>query len=170
MSYYILKYANLEPKIHKTVFIASGAAIIGNVEIGEESSIWFNTVVRGDVDYIKIGKFTNIQDNCIVHVTTDKYATIIGDYVTVGHSAIIHGAKISNNVLIGMGSIVMDDVEIGEFSIVGAGAVVAPSTKIKPYSLYIGIPAKFRREVTKEEIEQIKNSAIEYNNLSHRYK
>lgn len=170
MSYHILNFGNVKPKIHKTVFVADGVSIIGDVEIGKESSIWFNTVIRGDVYYIRIGKFTNIQDNCVVHVTTDKYATIVGDNVTIGHNAIIHGAKISNNVLIGMGSIIMDDVAIGEFSIIGAGALVSPGTKIKPYSLYIGVPAKFKRKVTKGEIEQIKYSAVEYNELARKYK
>ncbi len=167
--YHILNFGNVKTKIHPTVFIADGVSIIGDVEIQEESSIWFNTVIRGDVYYIRIGKFTNVQDNCVVHVTTNKYPTIIGDDVTIGHNAIIHGARISNRVLIGMGSTVMDDVEIGEYSIIGAGAVVLPGTKIKPYSLYVGVPAKFKREVTKEEVEQIKASADEYNKLAKKY-
>lgn len=169
MVYHILNFGNVKPKIHKTVFIAEGVYIIGDVEIGEESSVWFNSVIRGDVYYIRIGKFTNIQDGCVIHVTTDRYATVIGDNVTIGHNAIIHGAKISSNVLIGMGAIVMDDVEIGEYTIIGAGAVVTPSTKIKPYSLYVGAPAKFKREITPAEIEQIKESAIEYNKLAKKY-
>ncbi|SEF87525.1 Carbonic anhydrase or acetyltransferase, isoleucine patch superfamily [Caloramator fervidus] len=164
------KYLNFLPKIHETVFIAEGAHIIGDVEIGEESNVWFNAVIRGDVNSIKIGKGTNIQDNTTIHASTGQSPTIIGDYVTIGHNCIIHGCKIGDYSLIGMGSIILDNAEIGEYTIIGAGSLVTQNKKIPPRVLCMGSPAKIIRELTDEEIEYLKNSAKHYIELSKNYR
>jgi gamma-carbonic anhydrase len=130
------------PKISPGVFIAPGAVVIGDVEIGEGSSVWYNTVIRGDVGRARIGKNTNIQDLCMLHMSTGRSDLIIGDEVTVGHRAILHGCVIEDRCLIGMGAIVMDNAVIGRGSIVAAGAVVLENTVIPPGSLAAGVPAK----------------------------
>lgn len=143
------------PKIGENVFLADNAAVIGNVEIGDNSSIWFGAVLRGDVNSIKIGKNVNIQDGAVLHTLYDKSpkpSTIeIGDNVSVGHNATIHGAKIENNVLVGMGSIILDNVVVGEGSIIAAGAVVTTGTIVEPGSLMAGVPAKKIKEVSPEQ-------------------
>jgi carbonic anhydrase/acetyltransferase-like protein (isoleucine patch superfamily) len=143
---------NITPKIFEGVFLADNAVIIGDVIIGKKSSVWFNTVVRGDVNSIVIGDSVNIQDGVVVHCTYKKTKTIIGDNVSIGHNAIIHGCEIKNNVLIGMGSIIMDDVVIEENSIIAAGAILTKGTYVKSGSLFAGLPAKFIRGLSKEEI------------------
>lgn len=158
----ITPYKGILPKLHETVFAVQSAQIIGDVEIGEDSSVWFNAVVRGDVNYIRIGKRTNIQDNCTVHVTKDKYPTVLGDDVTVGHNVVIHGAVIKDRCLIGMGAILLDHSEIGEDSIIGAGTVVMQGAKIPPRSLVIGIPGKAVRALRDEEVSGIAQSALNY--------
>ena len=144
---------NITPKISEGVFLADNAVIIGDVIIGKKSSVWFNTVVRGDVNSIVIGDSVNIQDGVVVHCTYKKTKTIIGDNVSIGHNAIIHGCEIKNNVLIGMGAIIMDDVVIEENSIIAAGAVLTKGTYVKSGSLFAGVPAKFIRCLSKEEID-----------------
>ena len=166
----IIKYNNIKPVIHSSVFIADSADIIGDIKIGEFSSLWFQTVARGDVNFISIGKSTNIQDGAMLHVTTDKYPLVIGDHVTVGHGAILHGCTIGNCCIIGMGAIILDDVKIGNGSIIGAGAVVPEHSVIEPETLVLGIPAKPKRKISKEEIEEIKTSAINYVELAKKYK
>ncbi len=158
----ILPYKGKLPKLHETVFVAENASIIGDVEIGEYSSIWFNVVVRGDVHYIRIGKRTNVQDNSSLHVTRDTYPLILGDDITVGHGVILHGCTISDRCLIGMGAVLLDDVLIGEDSIVGAGAVVTEGTKVPPGSLVLGVPARVVRKLRTEEVERIMRSAKNY--------
>lgn len=143
------------PKIAKDVYLAENATIIGEVEIGEGSSVWFNAVLRGDVGGIRLGKNVNIQDGCMLHATYGKSTVEVGDNVSVGHNAIVHGAKICNNVLIGMGAVVMDNVVVGENSIIAAGAVVTKNTNIEPGSLYAGIPAKKIKDVTPEQAESV---------------
>ena len=143
---------NITPKISEGVFLADSAVIIGDVIIGKKSSVWFNTVVRGDVNSIVIGDGVNIQDGVVVHCTYKKTKTIIGDNVSIGHNAIIHGCEIKNNVLIGMGAIIMDDVVIEENSIIAAGAILTKGTYVKSGSLFAGVPAKFIRALSKEEI------------------
>ena len=143
---------NISPKISEGVFLADNAVIIGDVIIGKKSSVWFNTVVRGDVNSIFIGDGVNIQDGVVVHCTYKKTKTIIGDNVSIGHNAIIHGCEIKNNVLIGMGAIIMDDVVIEENSIIAAGAILTKGTYVKSGSLFAGVPAKFIRGLSKEEI------------------
>jgi gamma-carbonic anhydrase len=155
-------YLDKTPIIHPTVFLAEGSQIIGDVEIGEQSSIWFNAVIRGDVNYIRIGARTNIQDGCIFHVSRKTYPLIVGDDVTVGHNVTLHACNIKARCLIGMGATVMDGTEVGEDSIVGAGALVTSKTKIPPRSLVLGSPAKVKRELTDDEVRGIKESAIHY--------
>ena len=163
----LIKFKGNEPKIGKNVLLCDGAKVIGEVEIGNNSSIWYNCVLRGDVNYIKIGENSNVQDCSVVHVwhrdeKSSGYPTIIGDNVTIGHNCIIHACRIEDNCLIGMGSIVMDNANIGKNSIVGAGSVVTKGKNFPPNSLIIGNPAKVVRELTLEEIEEIRNSAIRY--------
>ncbi len=158
----IIAFQDTTPKIDDTAFIASGARIIGDTVIGKDSSIWFNVVVRGDVNYIRIGERTNIQDNSTVHVTTETGPCIIGDEVTIGHNAIIHACKIENNCLIGMGATVMDDAIIREGSIVGAGAVVTMGKEFPPNSLILGAPAKAVKTIGAKEHEAIKYSVNHY--------
>ena len=165
----IHKFNKISPRISKSCFIAPNTSIIGNVVIGNDSSIWFGIIIRGDMHSIRIGDRTNIQDNSVVHVTTDIASTTIGDGVTIGHAAIIHGCKIKNNCLIGMGSIVMDNAIIGEGSIIAAGALISPNTIVKPRTLMIGMPAKPIRKVTDEEYEYIIESAEHYIEYSKKY-
>jgi carbonic anhydrase/acetyltransferase-like protein (isoleucine patch superfamily) len=150
------------PRIESDVFIADGARIIGDVTVGTGSSIWFNTTLRGDVMPITIGKETNIQDGSVLHGTFGKYACEVGDRVTIGHSVILHGCKIGNKSLIGMGAIVMDGAEIGENSVVGAGSLVTEGKKFPPHSLIVGRPAVVKRPLTLEEIDFLEQSADNY--------
>ena len=158
------------PLVHPTAFVSEAAYVVGDVEIGEGSSIWPGTVIRGDRGKVKIGKYTNIQDNSVVHVTTDISPTRIGSEVTVGHNAIIHGATFEDRCLIGMGAIIMDDAVVGEGSIVGAGAVVPPNIMIPPRSLVVGLPAKIVRQTSDEELEMIIDRAQHYIDFSQKYK
>jgi carbonic anhydrase/acetyltransferase-like protein (isoleucine patch superfamily) len=158
----IRDYKEKTPKTGKNVYIAEGAKVIGEVEIGDYSSIWFNAVVRGDVNYIKIGEKTNVQDNCVLHVTYKTAPLNIGSGVTVGHGVILHGCTIEDNCLIGSGSIIWDGAVIGKGSIVGAGAVVLANTKVPPHSVILGFPAKIKKSVSKEHYEEILKSAEHY--------
>jgi carbonic anhydrase/acetyltransferase-like protein (isoleucine patch superfamily) len=151
----ITAYKGISPHIAESAFIAPGAQIIGDVHIGEHSSVWFNCVLRGDCYYIRVGENTNIQDATIIHVTNGRFATIIGDRVTVGHSVVLHGCTVKDRSLIGIGAIVLDDVTIGEESFIAAGSLVTPGTVIPPRSMVMGSPAKVRREVTDEEVARI---------------
>ncbi|HZH30021.1 MAG TPA: gamma carbonic anhydrase family protein [Pyrinomonadaceae bacterium] len=161
----IRPFRGKHPNIHASAFIEASAQVIGDVEIGEQSSVWFNAVVRGDVFYIRIGNRTNIQDGTVIHVTNGTHATILEDEVTVGHNVTLHGCHIERGCLIGMGAIVMDDVRIGAESLVAAGALVSPGTRIPPRSLVLGVPAKVKRPLTAEEVEglaQYWKNYIEY--------
>jgi carbonic anhydrase/acetyltransferase-like protein (isoleucine patch superfamily) len=172
----IKPYKGWFPKIHPSVYLSETATVIGNVEIGENSSIWFGAVVRGDVHYIKIGKYSNVQDNAVVHVThytkpdmSDGFPTVIGDYVTIAHSATVHGCVIENNVLVGIGAIILDGAHISENTIVAAGALVPPGKKYPPGVLLVGSPAKVKRELTPEEIEKIRENALNYHKYALEY-
>lgn len=167
---HLLAYLGQEPKISSSAFIASGAKIIGDVEIGEESSIWFNVVVRGDVHHIRIGQRTNIQDNSTVHVTSGVAPCIIGDDVTVGHNAIVHACTVENRCLIGMGAVVLDRAMIREGSLVGAGAVVTMGKEFPPNSLILGSPAKAVRTLTEEEQASLLDSSKHYVDTAANYK
>jgi carbonic anhydrase/acetyltransferase-like protein (isoleucine patch superfamily) len=163
----IRSYKNLRPQIAATAFIEATAQVIGDVHIGEHSSVWFNCVIRGDVYHIRIGHSTNIQDGSIIHVTHDQFPTIIGNYVTVGHNVTLHGCTVKDRSLIGIGAIILDEAVIGEESLVAAGSLVTPGTVIPPRSLVMGAPARVRREVTEEEIARIDEhwkNYIEYKN------
>ncbi len=141
----------IEPKVAENVYLAENSTIIGEVEIEEGSSVWFGAILRGDVGLIHIGKNTNIQDGCVLHASYGSSTVQIGDNVTVGHNAIVHGAKIGNNCLIGMGSVVLDNAEIGENTIIAAGAVVTKNTIVESNSIYAGIPAKKIKELSPEQ-------------------
>ena len=158
----IIEYNGKKPALGRGVFLAPGSTVVGDVKIGDYSTIWYNAVVRGDVERIEIGAYSNIQDGAILHGTKGKYPVFIGDYVTIGHRAVIHGASVSSFVLIGIGAVVLDDVEIGENVIVGAQALVPPHTKIPPGVLVLGVPAKVVRELHEEEVSMIKEIARRY--------
>ena len=156
---------NKEPILKNNVFIASGARIIGNVYLDDNSSIWYNTVLRGDINLIRIGKRTNIQDNSVIHVENDQ-GVIIGNDVTVGHNAIIHGCTIEDGALIGMGAILMNGCNIGKGSIVGAGSLVKEKTDIPPYSMVVGIPGKIVKALNPEILTENINWAKKYAKLA----
>ncbi|HEY0657070.1 MAG TPA: gamma carbonic anhydrase family protein [Pyrinomonadaceae bacterium] len=148
----ITDFLDTKPKIHETAFIAENAVIIGDVEIGAESSVWYNCVLRGDVNYIRIGARTNIQDGSIVHVSRKTHPTVIEDEVTLGHRVTLHGCHIETGCLIGIGAIILDGARVGRDSLIAAGSLVTPNTKISPRSLVMGSPARVRRELTDDEI------------------
>ncbi len=154
------------PQIPKDCYVAENATIIGDVILGEKCSVWFNAVVRGDVHYIKIGNRVNIQDGAIIHCTYQKHPTIIGDNVSIGHNAIVHGCTIQDNVLIGMGAIVMDNCIIHSNTIIAAGAVVTQNTVVESGAIYAGVPAKKVKDIDQSdfasEIERISTNYIMY--------
>jgi len=160
---------HLIPVIDDSVFIADNACIVGEVCLGAESSVWFHAVLRGDVGSIRIGRRTNVQDGCVLHMPQGG-ALVIGDEVTIGHRALVHGATIGNRVLIGMGAIVLDDAVIGDECLIGAGALVTPRTTIPPRSLVLGAPARVVRTLGDDEIAGIVTSATEYVEGAARYR
>ncbi len=155
-------FRSVLPKVHPTAFVDQSAQIIGDVEIGEESSVWMNVVIRGDVNTIRIGDRTNIQDGTVIHVMRGTHATTIGDEVTVGHAAILHGCTIHDRVLIGMGALLLNGSEIGEDSIVAAGTLVPEEKRFPARSLLMGRPAALKRELTEHEIATIRDYAERY--------
>jgi carbonic anhydrase/acetyltransferase-like protein (isoleucine patch superfamily) len=165
----ITSYKGISPQIAGSAFVAGGAYIIGDVQIGAHSSVWFNCVLRGDCYYIRIGENTNIQDNTVIHVTQGRFATVIGSYVTVGHSAVLHGCTVNDRCLIGIGAIVLDGVTIGEESFIAAGSLVTPGTVIPPRSMVMGAPAKVRRAVTDEEVARIDENWKHYVEYKEQY-
>src|SRR5947207_12635788 len=148
----IRSFQGVEPSIHSTAFIEESAHVIGDVHVGEESSVWFNTVVRGDVHFIRIGKRASVQANPVIHVRNGICPTILEDEVTVGHSVTLHGCHVERGSLIGIGSILLDDVRIGAQSLVAAGSLVSPGTIIPARSLVMGMPARVKRPLTDEEV------------------
>lgn len=158
----LFPYLDFYPKIHPSVFLASGAKIIGNVEIGENSSVWYNTVVRGDVHYIRIGNLTNIQDCSMLHVTNGKYPLNIGNKVTVGHSVTLHGCTLHDLCLIGMGAVILDGAVIEERSMVAAGAVITPGFVVPEGKLVAGVPGKIIRNLNEDELAEFEKSAHRY--------
>lgn len=156
------------PEISKSAYVAPNATVLGNVTIGDGSGVWFGAVVRGDSNRIRIGSRTNVQDLCVLHVD-EHNDLMIGDGVTVGHRAILHGCKISDRVLIGMGSTIMNGAKIGSDSIVGAGALVTEKTEIPPGSLVIGFPARVKRPLTEDEISSIERSSEHYAEYAQMY-
>lgn len=158
----IFSYLNSTPKIDESVFLAPGTKIIGDVTIEENSNIWFNTVVRGDVNYITIGKMTNVQDLSMLHVTKETYPLIIGNNVTIGHSVTLHGCTLKNNCFIGMGATILDGAIVEQNSMVAAGALVKQNFIVPSGKLVAGVPAKVIRDLSNEEIENIQASAERY--------
>ncbi len=170
MAALVLKYKDIEPTIEKDVFIAESSVVIGDTHIGERSSIWFNVTIRGDVNKIRIGKETNIQDNAMCHVTRKTGPLTIGDRVTIGHSAVLHACTVGDECLIGMGAILLDQVVIEKGAMVGAGSVVPPGKVVKSGTLWVGNPAKYARDLTAEEKAFLKVSAQNYVELSEEYR
>jgi carbonic anhydrase/acetyltransferase-like protein (isoleucine patch superfamily) len=147
----VVSYKGAWPRLHPSVFLADGARIVGDVDMGADSSVWFNAVVRGDVHAIRIGERTNVQDGAIIHCTFEKFATTLGNEVSIAHLAMVHGCVIEDGCLVGMQAIVMDGAVVGAGSIIGAGAVVTQGTRIPPGSLVLGAPGKVVRAVTSDE-------------------
>lgn len=158
----ILHYKGIYPKIDDSVFICEGVQIIGDVEIGKNSSVWFNTVIRGDVNYIRIGERTNIQDLCMLHVTYKKYPLVIGNDVTVGHSVTLHGCIVKDFVLIGMGAVLLDNCTVNSNSFIAAGTLVRENFVVPEGVLVAGVPGKIIRDLTGEEMAKIKRGADNY--------
>jgi gamma-carbonic anhydrase len=165
----IRSFEGKTPRIGEEVFIADNAVVIGDVTIGASSSIWYGTIIRGDIHSITIGDGTNIQDLCVVHVTADAHDTRIGDQVTIGHRAIVHGCRIGSRVLVGMGAVVMDGVIVEEGSVIGAGALLPPGKHFPPHSLIVGSPAQVKRPISPEEHDWILSSSESYKALALRY-
>lgn len=162
-------YDGKRPRLGERVFVAENAALIGDVEIGNDCSIWFATTIRGDVNLIRIGSRTNIQDNCTVHVTHERWPTIIAEEVTVGHGAIVHGCTVHRGALIGMGSRVLDGAVVGEAALVGAGALVPEGMHVPPRTLVVGVPARVKRALTDEELAKLDQSWRNYVDYKERY-
>ena len=151
----IKSFQGLNPQIHKTAFIAENAVIIGDVEIGAESSVWYGSILRGDVNYIRIGARSNIQDASVIHVSSKTHPTILEDEITLGHRVTLHGCYIETGCLIGIGAIILDGVRVGKNSLVAAGSLLTPNTQIPPRSLVMGSPAKIKRELDENEIKNL---------------
>ena len=162
----ILPVKGINPTIPTSCFIAPNATIVGDVEMGEECSVWFNAVIRGDVNSIRMGNKVNIQDGACLHCTYEKTKTIIGNHVSIGHHALVHGCTVHDNVLIGMGAIVMDNAVIGSNTIIAAGAVILENTICESGSIYAGVPAKKVKDISQElihnEIDRIANNYVMY--------
>jgi carbonic anhydrase/acetyltransferase-like protein (isoleucine patch superfamily) len=164
----VLEYLGKHPQIGAGVFLADSARVIGETEIGEQSSIWFGSVLRGDINRVVIGHHTNIQDNCVCHVA-DQFACVVGNYVTVGHHVILHGCAVSDEVLVGMGAILMNGVVVGRQSIIGAAALLTEGMEVPPGSLVYGSPAKVVSQLGLTERDKIKAWAEKYCRLAGDY-
>ncbi len=166
----IIPYNDRQPILGEQVFIAPGAWVIGDVVIGERSSVWFNSVLRGDENSIRIGKESNVQDNCVLHGTAGTFALEIGSGVSIGHRAVVHGCVVEDACLIGMGAVILDGARIGRGSVVAAGSVVAPGTHVPPNSLIMGIPGVLKRAIGDAEKELIEDSREHYLTLGPEYR
>lgn len=165
----LLSYKGRLPQVAPSAFIEESARVIGDVVVGEEASIWFNAVIRGDIHAIRIGRRSNVQDGTVVHVS-HAYPTVVGDGVTVGHNVTLHGCTVGDGALVGMGAVILDGAQVGEESIVGAGSVVPPGAVIPPRTLAVGSPAVPRRELTTAEVEYLRKSANNYIGYMQDYK
>jgi gamma-carbonic anhydrase len=166
----LIPYDGRAPRLDSSAYVVQSATIVGDVVIGPESSVWFGAVVRGDLEPIRIGSRTNVQDNATVHVVGGRFGTTLGDGVTVGHNAVVHGCVVEDGSLIGMGAIVLDGAVVGAESLVGAGALVTPGMRVRPRSLVLGSPARVLRPLTDEELERIRSSAANYVEYARRYR
>jgi carbonic anhydrase/acetyltransferase-like protein (isoleucine patch superfamily) len=166
----VVEFDGKHPRIDPTAFVAENAMIIGNVDIGPRANIWFQCIVRGDTNYIRIGSNCNIQDACVLHVVKDLHPVILEDDVVLGHRVVVHGCRVGRGSLIGIGAIVLDGAEIGEESIIGAGSVVSPRTAIPPRTLAMGTPAKVVRPLDDRDIQRIREIGEEYFELMAMYK
>ncbi len=167
---YTAAYDGKSPRIDPSAFLAEGSVVVGDVEIGARSSLWFGAIVRGDVHHVRIGARTNVQDLTVVHVTSRTHPTVIGDDVTVGHRAVLHGCTIKDRCLVGIGAIVMDGAVVGPDAMVGAGALVPPGMVVPPGTLVLGAPAKVKRQLTADEIAFFRTSAANYAGYAARYR
>ncbi len=163
-------YQGKSPLLDPSVFTVNSSEIIGDVIIGKQSSIWFNVVIRGDVNHIRIGDRTNVQDGTVIHVDHARYPTHIGNEVTIGHNVTLHGCTIGNRCLIGMGAVVMDNVTIEDDAMVAAGALVSPGTVIPAGTLFMGSPAKLKRNLSQNELDHLKQSALNYIEYADNYR
>jgi len=166
----IRPFNGISPRIHESAYFTDDAIIVGDVEIGEDSSVWYGSVLRGDVNYIRIGARTNIQDQTIIHVSSKGLPTIVEDEVTVGHRVTLHACHVERGCLIGIGAILMDGVRVGAQSLVGAGSLLTPGTHIPPRSLVIGSPARVKRELTEDELASLEKSWRKYVELKDKYR
>ncbi|HVE56790.1 MAG TPA: gamma carbonic anhydrase family protein [Pyrinomonadaceae bacterium] len=165
----IKNFQNAAPKIHETAFIAEDAVIIGDVEIGEQASVWYGSILRGDVNFIRIGARTNIQDACVIHVSRETHSTVLEEEITVGHRVTLHGCYVEKGCLIGIGAIILDGARIGRNSLVAAGSLVTPGTQIPERSLVMGSPARVKRQLADEEVKDLKKFWQNYVLLSQIY-
>jgi carbonic anhydrase/acetyltransferase-like protein (isoleucine patch superfamily) len=166
----ILLFDGKAPRLAASAFLAEGSVVVGDVEIGDGSSLWFGTIVRGDVNHVRIGARTNVQDMSVVHVTSRTHPTVIGDDVTVGHRAVLHGCTIQDRCLVGIGAIVLDGAVVGPDAMVGAGALVPPGMVVPPGTLVLGAPARVKRPLTPDEIAFLRTSAANYAGYAARYR
>ena len=165
----IKSFQNLSPKIHETAYLTDDAIVIGDVEIGAESSVWFGSVLRGDVNHIRVGARTNIQDGTIIHVSSKTHPTVLEDEVTLGHRVTLHGCYIETGCLIGIGAIILDGVRVGGNSLVAAGSLLTPNTQIPPRSLVMGSPARVKRGLSDDEVKDLERFWRNYVSLSRVY-
>jgi len=161
-----LRFGKVEPTIDRQAWVAPGAHVIGDVHVGPRSSIWFGTVVRGDLHAIRIGAGSNVQDLCVVHVTRDRFSTLIGDEVTVGHHATVHGCRVGDGALIGIGAILLDGAEVGDEALVGAGSLVPPGMRVPSGALVMGAPARLVRVLSADERALQRERARQYVELA----
>ena len=158
----VKEYAGKRPRLGERVYLAETAAVIGDVVLGDDVSVWYNSVVRGDCHFIRIGARSNIQDNCAIHVTQGTHPTILEEEVTLGHGAIVHGATVRRGALIGIRATVMDGADVGESAFIGAGALVTPRTVVPPRTLWLGAPARKVRELSEAEVADLRHYHLNY--------
>ncbi|MCC6752310.1 MAG: gamma carbonic anhydrase family protein [Deltaproteobacteria bacterium] len=165
----IQSFEGATPVLGAEVFVAESALVLGRVTLGASSSVWYGSILRGDVEAIQVGSATNLQDRCVIHVTTDRFGVVIGDRVTVGHGAILHGCRIADEVLVGIGATILDGVHVGPGSLVAAGSLLPPGKQYPPGSLIVGSPARVARPITEQERRMIAETASRYVELAHRH-
>ena len=162
-------YNSISPRIHTSCYVDESAQIIGDVELGENSSVWMNAVLRGDVHSIRVGASSNVQDCCVLHGMKEKYAVFVGDWVTVGHSVTLHGCTVGDRCLIGMGAVILNNAKIGEGSIIAAGTVIPENTVVEPRSLWMGVPGAFKKRLDDAAQEMILRYAKNYLDYKNQY-